>query len=83
MQNALKLALEALRLAAECGGENDSETYVEAEESLREMVGKVVAYDREMDREERSPDGNDYNELLSILGLATSDSQAAICPVES
>ncbi|CAI9912066.1 TPA: hypothetical protein MXR76_005361 [Pseudomonas aeruginosa] len=80
MKSAIKLALEALELAAECGGELDHDIYVEAQQKLQAMADDVVKYDRKMDSEERAPDGHDYNELLSVLGLATAESQAAVAP---
>lgn len=81
MKSALNLALEALNLAAECGGELDHDTYVEAQQKLQALVDDVVKYDRKMDSEERVPEGDDYNELLSLLGLETAESQVAIASV--
>ncbi|HGN3115166.1 TPA: hypothetical protein ACKRQV_001250 [Pseudomonas aeruginosa] len=82
MSTALKLALEALKLAAECGGELDQDDYREAHQKLQEMVDSVVEHDREMDRQERVPDGDDYNTLLALLGLGTSQRQDAVATVE-
>ncbi|KPG82238.1 hypothetical protein [Pseudomonas sp. RIT-PI-o] len=67
--NALKLALEALTLAVECGGETDREIYIEAKQKLDKLVRKVVAYGVAMDSAERPPEGADYNRLLSILEI--------------
>lgn len=64
---ALSLALEALNLAAECGGELHLEIYAEAKKQLQELVDTFVEYDLKMNNEERVPEGDDYNELLSIL----------------
>lgn len=80
MKSAIKLALEALVLAAECGVELDHEIYVEAQQKLQAMADGVVKYDRKLNSDERAPDGHDYNELLSALGLATAESQADIAP---
>lgn len=80
MKSALKLALEALNLAVECGGGLDIDTYVEAKQKLQAMVDNIVRYDRKLDSDERVPQGDDYNELLSLLDLATPDSQAAAAP---
>lgn len=80
MKTVLKLALEALELAVECGGELDRSTYLEAQRELQAAVDEVVRYDRKMNAEERAPDGSDYNELLSMLGLGTDESQAATSP---
>lgn len=68
-QSALKLVFEALNLAAESGGELDHGVYVEAKQKLQALVDSIVKYDQEVDSEERSPDGNDYNELLSLLEI--------------
>lgn len=65
----LSLALEALTLAAECGGETDRDIYLEAKQKLEKMVQQVVAYGVAMDSAERPPDGDDYNRLLSILEI--------------
>lgn len=66
---ALKLALEALTLAVECGGEIDRDIYVEAKQKLEKMVQQVVAYGVAMDSAERPPEGDDYNQLRSILEI--------------
>ncbi|MCR3806935.1 hypothetical protein K3Z95_01590 [Pseudomonas aeruginosa] len=66
---ALNLALEALTLAAECGGEIDHDIYVEAKQKLEKVVQQIVAYGVAMDSAERPPEGNDYNRLLSILEI--------------
>ncbi|KZN20539.1 MULTISPECIES: hypothetical protein [Pseudomonas] len=68
-KSALKLALEALTLAAECGGDADHAIYVEAKQKLQALVDEVLEFDATMDREERSPEGDDYNSLLSIIEL--------------
>ena len=65
----LNLALEALTLAAECGGETDRDIYLEAKQKLEKMVEQVIAYGVQMDSAERPPDGDDYNRLLSILEI--------------
>ena len=69
MKTALNLAAEALDLAIECGGELDREIYVVAQQKLEAMVRAVVEYGAKMDRDERSPDGDDYNQLISILEI--------------
>lgn len=68
-KTTLQLALDALKLAAECGGELDREVYLEATGKLEEMVREVNEYNAKMDRDERAPEGDDYNNLLSILEL--------------
>jgi hypothetical protein len=64
---ALSLALEALTLAAECGGELHLGIYANAKEKLQEMVDELLEFDLKMSRDERAPEGDDYNELLTIL----------------
>lgn len=68
-KSALSLALEALDLGAECGGENDQEIYLEAKQKLENVIRMLVEHDAEMVRAERSPDGDDYNRLRSILEI--------------
>jgi hypothetical protein len=70
-KNALKLALEALTLAAECGGEADQGIYAEAKQKLQALVDEVVEFDLKMSREERVPEGEDYNTLLSMIELCS------------
>lgn len=81
MSSALKIALESLKIAAECGGEIDKDDYLEAYQALQGMIDSVVEHDREMDRQERSPDGDDYNTLLALLGLSTVQSQNDLSPM--
>lgn len=81
MSSALKLALEALKLAVDCGGEVDHDHYLAAHQQLQEMVDAVVQHDREMDRQERAPEGDDYNTVLSLLGLSTTECQDSVSSV--
>lgn len=69
-QTALNQALEALSLAAECGGELHLGVYAEAKQNLEAMVRAVVEYGAKMDGDERAPEGDDYNQLLSILAIS-------------
>jgi hypothetical protein len=66
----LKKVLDALALAKDCGGELDRDIYKAAYDGLLSLAAKVRKYDDTMDAAERSPTGDDYNELLSLLGLA-------------
>jgi hypothetical protein len=68
-QTALNHAVEALNLAIECGGEIDREIFVVAKQKLEAMVHAVVEYGAKMDRDERAPDGDDYNQLIAILEI--------------
>ena len=68
-KTALNLALEALNLAAESGGELDREIFVVAEPELKAMVGAVIELGEKIDSDERAPEGDDYNQLVSILGI--------------
>lgn len=68
-QKPLELALEALKLAAECGGENDLDIYLKAKQALEEVMQAVLSYDAGMNSAERPPEGEDYNRLLAILEI--------------
>lgn len=68
-QSALKLVSEALDLAVECGGDLDHDFYAEAKRQFKALVDSITKYDQTLNHDERSPDGNDYNELLALLGL--------------
>lgn len=66
---ALNLALEALNLAAECGGELDRQVFADAKQKLQELIDEVAAFDLKMSTDERVPEGDDYNQLVSILEI--------------
>lgn len=66
---ALILALEALELAAEFGGENDHDAYVEAQNALQGLIDDIVQADKQMDIDERITEPDDYHELMNKLGL--------------
>ncbi|KZN20572.1 MULTISPECIES: hypothetical protein [Pseudomonas] len=66
---ALNLALEALDLAAEIGGEIDRKVFVEAKQKLQGLIDVVAAFDSKMNSEERVPEGDDYNQLVSVLEI--------------
>lgn len=66
-ETALQLALEALTLAVDSGGELDHEIYVEAKQKLEGLVGQVAAFSAKVESAGRSPEGDDYKRLLSIL----------------
>jgi hypothetical protein len=66
---ALNLALEALKLAADCGSELDHKVYVDAKRKLQELIDSLIAFDSEMNNEERVPEGDDYNQLVSLLEI--------------
>lgn len=69
MKNALNNAVEALALAVECGGELDQKTFVAALADLKAMLSAVQSYDRSLNDRGIAPDGNNYNELLSLIGV--------------
>ncbi|AJY53193.1 hypothetical protein [Halomonas sp. KO116] len=68
-KSALQLALDALELASTDGAELDRDYYLEAHQSLKELVANISNGYHTMNYEERPPMGDDYNELLEQLGL--------------
>lgn len=70
-QTALNRALEALTLAAECGGELDHEIYVEAHQNLAAVISAVAAIDATLSAADRVPEGDDYSKLLAILNASS------------
>lgn len=66
---ALNLALEALNLAAEIGGEQDRKVFVDAQQKLQGLINEVAQFDSKMNTEERVPEGDDYNQLVSLLEI--------------
>ncbi len=65
----LKTAIEALRLAAECGGDLDRPFYQEALAGLLRVNSQVLAYDASLNAREEAPTGSDFNEVFEMLGL--------------
>lgn len=63
-------AIAALKLAAECGGELDRAEYLAAYEGLERIRDAAVAIDNRLNAIETAPSGDDYNDLMSALGLA-------------
>lgn len=74
----LKDAIEALKLAKECGGENDRDQYAKAYNGLVTLRDKILQIDQKLNADETAPTGDDYNEILAALGLA--DSQQEVQP---
>lgn len=66
----LNEAIEALKLASECGGELDLEIYQAAHTGLIAMRDEIRAHDARLDDRQEPPTGDDYNQVLSILHLA-------------
>ena len=73
MKHELKGALDALLLAAQCGGEQNAPVYKAAHAGLVSICLQVLAIDARLNDPEQSPTGDDYNELLAALGLAVQD----------
>jgi hypothetical protein len=71
IQNSTEIdrAIAALKLAAECGGELDRAEYKGACDGLVRIRDAVVAYDNRLNTTEISPTGDDYNNVMSTLGL--------------
>jgi hypothetical protein len=71
MTTPINDALEALTLAAQCGGELDLEQYRQALLALQNAVNAVREHDRNLNATEEPPTGDDYERILDILGLKT------------
>jgi hypothetical protein len=72
MKFALDNAMRALELAKQCGGELDIEQYEQAYKDLAELRAAIVRYDQRLNDQEIAPTGDDYNEVMSFLGLNSS-----------
>lgn len=81
-QSAIVVAIKALQLAVECGGELDQPVYRDALTRLAEMQARVLAYAKRMEDSESVPEGNDYNELLSLIGFAVGAGQSVATPAQ-
>lgn len=74
MNTPIKKALDALALARECGGELDLQYYSESHAALDHVVQAARAYDASLNAAEQPPTGEDYEHIMSLLGLRTRDS---------
>lgn len=68
---ALGVAIEALALAKECGGEIDLATYAQAWSALSKLRDDIELYDADLSRNERAPTGDDYNRLIERLSATS------------
>lgn len=73
MKTAIELALEALELASQCGGELDLDFYTQAHTALKQAVEEVRSHDRMLNAKEAAPTGVDYEHIVSLLGLRECD----------
>jgi len=69
MKSAINSAIEALEVAAECGGEIDLQMYQERLDELKKLRELILQYDKHLNEAGKAPDGDDYNALLSLTGL--------------
>ena len=69
MKSDIAIAIEALDLAVECGGDLDRPVFVQARDKLKALADKLVRYDQDIDDKEVSPDGSDYNEFALLIGI--------------
>lgn len=68
-QSDLDCAIEALALAAQCGGELDLDQYKAALVRLTSLKKKIQEHDQTLNERAICPDGDDYNWLYSeIMG---------------
>lgn len=74
MNTPIKKALDALALAKECGGELDLQYYSESHAALDHVVQAARAYDASLNAAEQPPTGEDYEHIMSLLGLRTCNS---------
>lgn len=71
MHTPLDNAIAALAIAKQCGGELDTAHYEKAHSDLVQMREAIIVHDQRLNDEGKAPEGDDYNALLSILGLPT------------
>ncbi|TXI82989.1 MAG: hypothetical protein E6Q40_11695 [Cupriavidus sp.] len=72
----VKQAIDALKLAKErCGGP-ERETFEKAFNGLVTLRDQILKHDAKLNDDEVAPTGDDYNEILSMLGLAASQQLA-------
>jgi hypothetical protein len=73
MNTPIKRALDALALAKDCGGELDLQYYAASYATLSQAVQAARAYDASLNAAERPPTGEDYEHIMSLLGLRTGE----------
>lgn len=66
----LDVAIAALTLAAQDGGELDLDFYAEGLKALQSLKARIVAYDARLSEKEVPPDGEAYEGLLDLLSLS-------------
>lgn len=82
MKGKIGETIAALKLATDSGGNMEAHLYATALRGLVQLRKAVLEHDRKLNDEERIPTGDDYNALMSLLGLdgngrADSDNAAA------
>ncbi len=70
--NQLNEAFAALKLAKESNDEHNRGTFEKAFEGLVALRGRILRYDQKLNDDEVAPTGDDYNEVIEMLGLAAS-----------
>jgi hypothetical protein len=69
MKETIELALEALSVAKDCGGELDLDFYADAHKRLQSAVLAIREHDTRLNDAGRSPEGSDYEFVMQVLGL--------------
>lgn len=67
--SAIELALQALTLAVDCGGELDKSVYRAANDALRSLVDQINAFEDKLNERELVPTGDHYNAMMALLGV--------------
>lgn len=67
--SAIELALDALSLAVNCGGELDKSVYRAANDALRSLVDQINAFEDKLNERELVPTGDHYNSMMALLGV--------------
>lgn len=79
MLKPIEVALQALEVAKECGGELDLQMYAQAHKALASAVAELRRHDQTLTDAEASPTGADYEHIMQLLGMrAGTNADAAV-----
>ncbi len=66
-KSPIGVAIEALEVAVESGGELDRDIYLKALDGLKKMMAIILAHDKNLDDNAICPTGDDYNEIHALI----------------
>jgi hypothetical protein len=74
VKDLVERAQAELHTFGRVGSQTSSDLLVEVIK-LRDVIQSIRSYDSKLDADERAPTGDDYNELISIVGKERTNAQ--------